>query len=131
MKKLVFSLLGMFTLTLSVQAQEVKTDIEVVDTVKTVIMTINADRFQDLKDFDWHGNLVKVFKDVPDEALIGIRVNIGAKQLTDDIATLNNKMSLIEYGTAINKEKVLRNLVNNVKMFIDDDQQGHNIEPKK
>ncbi len=131
MKKLVFSLLGMFALTLSVQAQEVKTDIEVVDTVKTVIMTINADRFQDLKDFDWHGNLVKVFKDVPDEALIGIRVNIGAKQLTDDIATLNNKMSLIEYGTAINKEKVLRNLVNNVKMFIDDDQQGHNIEPKK
>ena len=131
MRKLVFTLLGLFALTSSVQAQEVKTDIEVVGTVKTVIMTINADRFQDLKDFDWRGNLVKVFKDVPDEALIGIRVNIGAKQLTDDIATLNNKMSLIEYGTAINKEKVLRNLVNNVKMFIDDDQQGHNIDPKK
>jgi len=109
-------------------AQEVKTEIEIVDKVKTVFMTVNADRFQDLKDFDWRGHLTKVFKDVPDDAIIGIRVNINAKQLTNDIATLNNKMSLYEVGTANNREKLLRSMVKNVQLFIEDEQQGNNID---
>ena len=53
----------------AVRAQEVKTDIEIVDKVKTVFMTVNADRFQDLKNFDWRTHLTNVFKDVPDDAL--------------------------------------------------------------
>ena len=91
-------------------------------------MTVNADRFQDLKDFDWRGHLTKVFKDVPDDAMIGIRVNVGARQLTDDIVTLNNKISLAESGTANKREEILRSLVRKVQWFIEDEQQGYNID---
>jgi len=109
-------------------AQEVETDIEIVDKVKTVFMTVNADRFQDLKDFDWQTHLTDVFKNVPDDATIGIRVNIMDKQLTEDIATLPNKMSIQEIGTANKKEEILRSMVSKVKLFIEDEQQGNNID---
>lgn len=109
-------------------AQEVRTDIEVVDKVKTVFMTVNADRFQDLKNFDWRTNLTEVFRDVPDDAIVGIRVNIAAEQLTDDIATLPNKISLQEIGTANKKEEILRSMVSKVKLFIEDEQQGNNVD---
>ena len=109
-------------------AQEVKSEIEIVNEIKTVFFTINADRFSDLKDFDWKGNLTEVFKDIPDEAKIGIKVNIEAKQLTNDIATLPNKMSLMEVGIAKNKEHILKRIVKTVKLFIEDEQQGYNIE---
>lgn len=110
------------------QAQEVISEIEIVNEIKTVVLTINADRFHELKNFDWQYHLTNVFKDVPDEAVIAIRVNIGAKQLTDDIATLNNQMSLFERGLAKNKEQILRNIVRTVELFIDDEQQGYNID---
>lgn len=109
-------------------AQEVETDIEIIDKVKTVFMTVNADRFQDLKDFDWRTHLTDVFKNVPDDATIGIRVNIMDKQLTEDIATLPNKMSIQEIGTANKKEEILRSMVSKVKLFIEDEQQGNNID---
>lgn len=126
MKKFVlcfFAILGFSGL----QAQEVKSEIEIVDTVKTVVMTINADRFNDLKDFDWRGNLTSVFKDVPDNAVIGIRINIGDKQLTDDSSTLANKMSLYQQDYAKNKETLLINVVRMVQSFVDDDQKGNNM----
>lgn len=128
MKKIVLFVLLAFGLMHQANAQEVKTEIEIVDRVKTVFMTVNADRFQDLRGFDWRTHLTEVFKDVPDDAIIGIKVNIGAKQLTDDIATLNNKMSLLEVGTANNKEKLLRSMVRNVQLFIEDEQQGNNVD---
>lgn len=112
----------------AVRAQEVKTDIEIVDKVKTVFMTVNADRFQDLKNFDWRTNLTSVFKDVPDDATIGVRVNIMAKQLTSDIATLPNKISLQEIGTANKREEILRSIVSKVQLFIEDEQQGNNVD---
>lgn len=112
----------------AVRAQEVKTDIEIVDKVKTVFMTVNADRFQDLKNFDWRTNLTSVFKDVPDDATIGLRVNIMAKQLTSDIATLPNKISLQEIGTANKREEILRSIVSKVQLFIEDEQQGNNVD---
>ena len=128
MKKLFLISLLTFGGMFQVFAQEVKTDIEIVNKVRTVYMTVNADRFQDLKDFDWRGNLTKVFKDVPDDAMIGIRVNVGARQLTDDIVTLNNKISLAESGTANKREEILRSLVRKVQWFIEDEQQGYNID---
>lgn len=112
----------------AVRAQEVKTDIEIVDKVKTVFMTVNADRFQDLKNFDWRTNLTSVFKDVPNDATIGVRVNIMAKQLTSDIATLPNKISLQEIGTANKREEILRSIVSKVQLFIEDEQQGNNVD---
>lgn len=112
----------------AVHAQEVKTEIEIVDKVKTVFMTINADRFQDLKDFDWRTNLTNVFKDVPEGAIVGIRVNIMAKQLTNDIATLPNKLSIQEIGTANKREEILRSIVSKVQLFIEDEQQGSNVD---
>ena len=112
----------------AVRAQEVKTDIEIVDKVKTVFMTVNADRFQDLKNFDWRTNLTTVFKDVPEDAIVGIRVNIMDKQLTNDIATLPNKMSIQEIGTANKREEILRSIVSKVQLFIEDEQQGNNID---
>ncbi|WCM42932.1 hypothetical protein MG290_04405 [Flavobacterium sp. CBA20B-1] len=112
----------------AVHAQEVKTEIEIVDKVKTVFMTINADRFQDLKDFDWRTNLTNVFKDVPEDAIVGIRVNIMAKQLTNDIATLPNKLSIQEIGTANKREEILRSIVSKVQLFIEDEQQGSNVD---
>src|SRR5690554_7106736 len=84
-------------------------------------MTIDADRFQDLKDFDWRSDLNSVFKDIPDEAVIGICVNIGAKQVTNDSATLPNYMSLLERGMAKNKEEILTKMVRNVQLFINDE----------
>lgn len=112
----------------AVRAQEVKTDIEIVDKVKTVFMTVNADRFQDLKNFDWRTHLTNVFKDVPEDATVGIRVNIMAKQLTSDSTTLPNKMSLQEIGTANKREEILRSIVSKVQLFIEDEQQGNNID---
>lgn len=127
MKKII--LLGAFALFSQLGlAQEVKSDIEIVNEIKTVVMTINADRFHDLKDFDWRNNLTSVFKDIPDEAVIGIRVNIGAKQLSNDIATLENHMSLYERGLAKNKEAILKNIVRTVQLFIEDEQQGNNVD---
>lgn len=128
MKKLGIIAFAIFGLNQTTNAQEVKTDIEIVDKIKTVFMTVNADRFQDLKDFDWRTHLTEVFRDVPDDATIGIRVNIGAKQLTDDIVTLQNKMSLVEYGTANKKEILLTSMVKNVNLFIEDEQQGNNVD---
>lgn len=112
----------------AVRAQEVKTDIEIVDKIKTVFMTVNADRFQDLKNFDWRTNLTTVFRDVPEDATVGIRVNIMAKQLTDDSVTLPNKISLQEIGTANKREEILRSIVSKVQLFIEDEQQGNNID---
>lgn len=127
MKKFVVLALLLATIP-AVRAQEVKTDIEIVDKVKTVFMTVNADRFQDLKNFDWRTNLTSVFKDVPDDATIGLRVNIMAKQLTSDIATLPNKISLQEIGTANKREEILRSIVSKVQLFIEDEQQGNNVD---
>lgn len=126
MKKLILSGLFVFGMMQQVTAQEVRSEIEIVNEIKTVVMTIDADRFQDLKDFDWRGNLTTVFKDIPDEAVIGIRVNIGAKQMTNDITTLPNYMSLFERGMAKNKAEILTRMVKNVQLFIDDEQQGSN-----
>ena len=112
----------------AVRAQEVKTDIEIVDKVKTVFMTVNADRFQDLKGFDWRTHLTNVFKDIPEDATVGIRVNIMAKQLTSDSTTLPNKMSLQEIGTANKREEILRSIVSKVELFIEDEQQGNNVD---
>ena len=126
MKKLILSGLFVFGMMQQVTAQEVRSEIEIVDEIKTVVMTIDADRFQDLKDFDWRGNLTTVFKDIPDEAVIGIRVNIGARQMTSDSATLPNYISLLERGMAKNKEEILTKMVKNVQLFIDDEQQGSN-----
>jgi hypothetical protein len=128
MKKIMIAVFSLFLATTYVNAQEVQTDIEIVDKVKTVFMTVNADRFQDLKDFDWRTNLTDVFKNVPDDATVGIRVNIAAKQLTSDVATLPNKISLQEIGTANKREEILRSIVSKVKLFIEDEQQGHNID---
>lgn len=127
MKKLVITGLFVFA-SLSSFAQEVRSEIEIVNEIKTVVMTIDADRFQDLKDFDWRGNLTNVFKNIPDEAVIGIRVNIGAKQLTSDSTTLPNYLSLLERGRAKNKQEILTKMVKNVQLFIDDEQQGANID---
>lgn len=127
MKKLILGALFMVAATQTLTAQEVKTDIEIVDKVKTVFMTVNADRFQDLKDFDWRTHLTNVFKDVPDDAIIGLRVNISAKQLTNDVATLPNKISLQEIGTANKREEILRSIVSKVQLFIEDEQQGNNL----
>lgn len=127
MKKFVVIAL-LLAATTAVRAQEVKTDIEIVDKVKTVFMTVNADRFQDLKSFDWRTHLTNVFKDVPDDATVGIRVNIMAKQLTSDSTTLPNKMSLQEIGTANKREEILRSIVSKVQLFIEDEQQGNNID---
>lgn len=126
MKKLILSGLFVFGMMQQVTAQDVRSEIEIVNEIKTVVMTIDADRFQDLKDFDWRGNLTTVFKNVPDEAVIGIRVNIGAKQMTSDSATLPNYMSLFERGMAKNKEDILTKMVKNIQLFIDDEQQGSN-----
>lgn len=126
MKKLVLASLFVFGIMQQAIAQEVRSEIEIVNEIKTVVMTIDADRFQDLKDFDWRGNLTTVFKDIPDEAVIGIRVNIGAKQMTNDITTLPNYMSLFERGMAKNKVEILTRMVKNVQLFIDDEQQGSN-----
>ncbi len=112
----------------AVHAQEVKTDIEIVDKIKTVFMTVNADRFQDLQNFDWRTHLTNVFKDVPEDATVGIRVNIMAKQLTNDSTTLPNKLSLQEIGTANKREEILRSIVSKVQLFIEDEQQGNNID---
>lgn len=127
MKKNVITVLFVLA-SLSSFAQEVRSEIEIVKEIKTVVMTIDADRFQDLKDFDWRGNLTKVFKDIPDEAVIGIRVNIGAKQLTSDSTTLPNYMSLFERGRAKNRQEILTKMVKNVQLFIEDEQQGSNID---
>jgi len=127
MKKFVVLAL-LLAATTTVRAQEVKTDIEIVDKVKTVFMTVNADRFQDLKSFDWRTHLTNVFKDVPEDATVGIRVNIMAKQLTSDVATLPNKISLQEIGTANKREEILRSIVSKVQLFIEDEQQGNNID---
>ncbi|MEG1026425.1 MAG: hypothetical protein RSF34_18270 [Flavobacterium sp.] len=127
MKKFVAIVL-LLVATSAVRAQEVQTDIEIVDKVKTVFMTVNADRFQDLKSFDWRTHLTNVFKDVPDDATVGIRVNIMAKQLTSDVATLPNKISLQEIGTANKREEILRSIVSKVELFIEDEQQGNNID---
>lgn len=128
-KNILLAFISLFSL--QQYAQEVKSEIEIVNEIRTVVMTINADRFQDLKDFDWRSNLTTVFKDIPDAAVIGIRVNIGAKQLTDDVATLQNHMSLYERGLAKNKEKILTNIVRTVQIFIDDEQQGNNLGDEK
>lgn len=130
MKKVFFLAFLAFGWMQQAQAQEVKTDIEIVNEIKTVFMTVNADRFHDLKDFDWRRHLTEVFRDIPEEATIGIRVNIGAKQLGNDVATLNNRMSLQEIGPARNREAMLRRVVYNVQDFIQDEQQGNNIETK-
>lgn len=128
MKKLFSALLLTFFALQITQAQEVKTEIEVKNEVKTIFLTVDADRFQDLQGFDWRSTLTEIFKDVPDHATVGIRINIGAKQLTNDIATLNNKMSLEEIGLAKNKEIMLRRIVKNVQYFIEDEQQGYNVD---
>jgi|SRR5690554_2905894 len=126
MNKLLLSAVLAFGMMLPASAQIVRSEIEIVNEIKTVVMTIDADRFQDLKDFDWRSNLTSVFKDIPDEAVIGIRVNIGAKQVTNDSATLPNYMSLLERGMAKNKEEILTKMVRNVQLFINDEQQGSN-----
>jgi len=126
MNKLLLSAVLAFGMMLPASAQVVRSEIEIVNEIKTVVMTIDADRFQDLKDFDWRSNLTSVFKDIPDEAVIGIRVNIGAKQVTNDSATLPNYMSLLERGMAKNKEEILTKMVRNVQLFINDEQQGSN-----
>lgn len=127
MKK-VLLLLGMMLCLTTANAQEVKSDIEIVNEIKTVVMTINADRFNDLKNFDWRTNLTEVFKDVPDEAVIGIRINIGSKQLTSDSTTLQNSMSLYQQDYAKYKERLLTNVVKTVQNFVDDDQKGNNVD---
>ena len=127
MKKVLLSL-GMMLCLTTANAQEVKSDIVIVNEIKTVVMTINADRFNDLKNFDWRTNLTEVFKDVPDEAVIGIRINIGSKQLTSDSTTLQNSMSLYQQDYAKYKERLLTNVVKTVQNFVDDDQKGNNVD---
>ena len=126
MKKIVLSLVAMLAVSIQAQAQEVKTEIEIVDTVKKVVMTIEADRFQDLKNFDWRGNLTKSFKDVPDDAVVGIRINVQDKQLTSDSTTLPNVISLYAQDYAKNREALLTKAAKMVASFVDDDQQGNN-----
>ncbi|HLV46451.1 MAG TPA: hypothetical protein VKY32_05360 [Flavobacterium sp.] len=128
MKKLRLSFAFALLLSGTAFAQEVTSDIEVVDEVKTVVMTINADRPIDLKNFDWEGNLTEVFSDIPDETVIGIRVNIDDRQLTSDNATLANKTSFFVQDYAKNKREILTQIVHSVKGFIGDDQQGNNID---
>jgi len=128
MKKLVIMTFAIFGLNQTANAQEVKTDIEILNKEQTVFMTVNADRFQDLKGFDWRTHLTNVFKDVQEKAIVGIRVNIGAKQLTDDIVTLPNTFSIQEVGTANKREEILRSIVSKVQLFIEDEQQGNNVD---
>ena len=128
MKKLVIMTFAIFGLNQTANAQEVKTDIEILNKEQTVFMTVNADRFQDLKGFDWRTHLTNVFKDVQENAIVGIRVNIGAKQLTDDIVTLPNTFSIQEVGTANKREEILRSIVSKVQLFIEDEQQGNNVD---
>ena len=128
MKKISLSFAFALLLSGTAFAQEVTSDIEVVDKVKTVVMTINADRPIDLKNFDWEGNLREVFSDIPNETVIGIRVNIGDRQLTSDNATLPNKTSFFVQDYAKNKREILTQIVHSVNSFIGDDQQGNNIE---
>ena len=128
MKKLIIMTFAIFGLNQIANAQEVKTDIEILNKEQTVFMTVNADRFQDLKGFDWRTHLTNVFKDVQENAIVGIRVNIGAKQLTDDIVTLPNTFSIQEVGTANKREEILRSIVSKVQLFIEDEQQGNNVD---
>lgn len=128
MRKTVLSLTTALLLTGTAFAQEVKTETEIVNEIKTVVMTIDADRPIDLKNFDWEGNLTDAFANIPDEAVIGIRVNIGDRQLTSDIATLPNKTSFYVQDYAKNKRQMLTQVVRSVNDFINDDQQGNNID---
>lgn len=128
MRKTVLLLTTALLLTGTAFAQEVKTDTEIVNEIKTVVMTIDADRPIDLKNFDWEGNLTDAFANIPDEAVIGIRVNIGDRQLTSDIATLPNKTSFYVQDYAKNKRQILTQVVRSVNDFINDDQQGNNID---
>lgn len=131
MRKTVLSLTTALLLTGTAFAQEVKTETEIVNEIKTVVMTIDADRPIDLKNFDWEGNLTDAFANIPDEAVIGIRVNIGDRQLTSDIATLPNKTSFYVQDYAKNKRQMLTQVVRSVNDFINDDQQGNNIDDKQ
>lgn len=131
MRKTVLSLTTALLLTGTAFAQEVKTETEIVNEIKTVVMTIDADRPIDLKNFDWEGNLTDAFANIPDEAVIGIRVNIGDRQLTSDIATLPNKTSFYVQDYAKNKRQILTQVVRSVNDFINDDQQGNNIDDKQ
>ncbi|PJR04372.1 hypothetical protein [Avrilella dinanensis] len=131
MRKTVLSLTTALLLTGTAFAQEVKTDTEIVNEIKTVVMTIDADRPIDLKNFDWEENLTDAFANIPDEAVIGIRVNIGDRQLTSDIATLPNKTSFYVQDYAKNKRQMLTQVVRSVNDFINDDQQGNNIDDKQ
>lgn len=128
MRKTVLSLTTALLLTGTAFAQEVKTETEIVNEIKTVVMTIDADRPIDLKNFDWERNLTDAFANIPDEAVIGIRVNIGDRQLTSDIATLPNKTSFYVQDYAKNKRQILTQVVRSVNDFINDDQQGNNID---
>jgi len=128
MRKTVLLLTTALLLTGTAFAQEVKTETEIVNEIKTVVMTIDADRPIDLKNFDWEGNLTDAFANIPDEAVIGIRVNIGDRQLTSDIATLPNKTSFYVQDYAKNKRQILTQVVRSVNDFINDDQQGNNID---
>lgn len=131
MRKTVLSLTTALLLTGTAFAQEVKTETEIVNEIKTVVMTIDAGRPIDLKNFDWEGNLTDAFANIPDEAVIGIRVNIGDRQLTSDIATLPNKTSFYAQDYAKNKRQILTQVVRSVNDFINDDQQGNNIDDKQ
>jgi len=131
MRKTVLLLTTALLLTGTAFAQEVKTETEIVNEIKTVVMTIDADRPIDLKNFDWEGNLTDAFANIPDEAVIGIRVNIGDRQLTSDIATLPNKTSFYVQDYAKNKRQILTQVVRSVNDFINDDQQGNNIDDKQ
>lgn len=131
MRKTVLSLTTALLLTGTAFAQEVKTETEIVNEIKTVVMTIDADRPIDLKNFDWEGNLTDAFANIPGEAVIGIRVNIGDRQLTSDIATLPNKTSFYVQDYAKNKRQMLTQVVRSVNDFINDDQQGNNIDDKQ
>lgn len=131
MRKTVLLLTTALLLTGTAFAQEVKTETEIVNEIKTVVMTIDADRPIDLKNFDWEGNLTDAFANIPDEAVIGIRVNIGDRQLTSDIATLPNKTSFYVQDYAKNKRQMLTQVVRSVNDFINDDQQGNNIDDKQ
>ncbi|WP_277631590.1 hypothetical protein [Avrilella dinanensis] len=131
MRKTVLLLTTALLLTGTAFAQEVKTETEIVNEIKTVVMTIDADRPIDLKNFDWEGNLTDAFANIPGEAVIGIRVNIGDRQLTSDIATLPNKTSFYVQDYAKNKRQMLTQVVRSVNDFINDDQQGNNIDDKQ
>ena len=127
MKKIYLSLIAAFCTFSFGFAQEVKTETEISGDIETIVMTIDADRPIDLKGFDWEGILRDVFTDVPDDAVIGIRVNISDRQLTSDNATLSNKTSFYVQDYAKNKRSVLTQVVRSVNNFIDDNQQGYNI----